>query len=131
MLIIPWPRTEDDHEHDLRKHGLAAILRNDMASGYDLDDVSYQVISNINSCHTADSLYDSIKTGIHTMSTSSGPSSKMSNPLGKGDFQHQPEGDAEPEADMIRQEVQQPHQLQGLDLRAQRRRESASAFGGM
>ena len=81
MIISPWPR--DGEDQDLRKHGLAKIIRKDMASGYDLGEVSYQVISNMKDCHAADSLYDSIKVGIYTMTTTSCLGSKVINPPGQ------------------------------------------------
>ena len=64
VLIIPWPAGSSE---DLRTHALAKPVADCGASGYDLDDVSYHFISNVEACHTAERLDEAITAAMEIL----------------------------------------------------------------
>ena len=139
LLIVAWPMGSHD---DLRLHGLAAPIKECPSSGFDLDEVSYQLVSNVEACHTADHLDGALEVGIKELmqhrASSSSPPSRVQH-AGADDtssdpnifIDHEAGGEVEVNEDMVRQQVHQPLQLQGKDIRAQRRIENEKAIGGM
>ena len=61
LLVIPWAADDDE---DIRKHQVAKSIAGHDSSGYNLDSTCYQVVSNISTCHDADSLDDCVRRGL-------------------------------------------------------------------
>ena len=64
VLIIPWAKGSDN---DIRNHGIAKEIQTIKASGFDLDDVAYQVVSDISACHDQENLDACLRTAIQAI----------------------------------------------------------------
>ena len=117
LLITPW---KVDDVVDIRTHHTAACLREYPSSGYDLDGVCYQVVSNA-AIHDSPNLYECIASYF----------TKVSSHPAQAPSQYPLPADAMNEDDLIRQEVNQPLQLSAGSQGTSRRQENLKALGGM
>ena len=117
LLITPW-KIED--VIDIRTHHSATRLRDYSSSGYDLDGICYQVVSNA-AIHDSPNLYECIAK-FFTEVSSHHVQAPRQVPL---------PADTMNEDDLIRQEVNQPLQLSSTSQGTSRRQENMKALGGM
>ena len=64
VLVTPLAKGSDD---DIRNHGIAKEIQASKASGFDLDDVSYQIVSDISACHDQEDLDACLRTAVQAI----------------------------------------------------------------